>query len=73
MRCSSVENSLQCVLNEDHQLGHLYLTPEELSRKACEHPDLEFKFSLDDAGDGEQFSATDIYQCPTCKEIVVKQ
>ena len=33
--------------------------------------DLVYKFSLDDAGDGEQFSPTTIFQCADCKELAV--
>lgn len=43
------------------------------ARKRCEtcSADLDFKFSLNDS-DGEQHAPTMIYQCPVCKDVVVR-
>ena len=42
--------------------------------ESCEHEGYEsnFKFSLGDAVDGGQYEPTRVYQCPKCKELVVK-
>lgn len=63
---ANTESGLTCTLPFAHQGDHVF--PD-----TCAHEGYEsnFKFDLDDAGDGEQFSATRIYQCPKCKELVV--